>query len=30
MNNGVGCLTLMGMFGGVLNHERLPYCSSTH
>ena len=30
MNNGVGCLTLRGMFGCVLNHGRLSYCGSTH
>ena len=30
MNNGVGCLSLRGMFGCVLNHGRLPYCGSTH
>ena len=30
MNNGVGCLALRGMFDCVLNHEKLPYCGSTH
>ena len=30
MNNGVGCLTLRGMFGCVLNHGKFPYCGSTH
>ena len=30
MNNGVGCLSLMGMFGCVLNHGKLSYCGSTH
>ena len=30
LSNGVGCLTLRGMFGCVLNHGKLPYCGSTH
>ena len=30
MNNGVGYLALRGMFGCVLNHEKLSYCGSTH
>ena len=30
INNGVGCLTLRGMFGCVLNHGKLLYCGSTH
>ena len=30
MNNGVGFLSLRGMFGCVLNHGKLPYCGSTH
>ena len=30
MNNGVGYLSLRGMFGYVLNHGKLSYCGSTH
>ena len=30
MNNGVSCLARRGMFGGVLNHGKLPYCGSTN
>ena len=30
INNGVGCLTLRGMFCFILNHGKLPSCGSTH
>ena len=30
MNNGVGCLSLRGMFGCVLNYGKVPYCGSAH
>ena len=30
MNNDVGCISLRGMFGCVLNHGKLSYCGSTH
>ena len=30
MNNGVSYLALRGMFGCVLNHEKMSYCGSTH